>query len=435
MGLFKPAWQSRDHLKRAKAVAKLDDQKILADIARNDQNASVREEAIKKLTNTAVLRDIIRTEKLDWLVKSARERLEIIEAPLRAQQKNQLLDVAKHTDDQEELLKLLEQARQIDTKMVILERINDQQILMKAAERHPVGSGYPQIFEASVRRITDRALQMKLLCDFGNGVADKEYIIDNIRSDAITDILDEMDDMQNLLHVLRNAKSYRIRRKALEKIQDEQELMRTLDVLEKEMASAHGNSNKEASIRDLQEAIVAKINDPQLLQQIAFSGAKAARYAAIDKIKDKDVLHVIATQVKDKAIQLRVIEKINDQKLLSKLLYDQQDPDIKRKVMDKITKKSLLLEIVHGNADEETRKDAAKRLMHHAGVSRAEKDDLVAYILQQFGVMSLFTVVPKEQDAQYGLRREVNTVEMYDQYGSYDEVVSVEYYYNGERVG
>ena len=55
MGLFKPAWQSRDHLKRAKAVAKLDDQKILADIARNDQNASVREEAIKKLTNTAVL--------------------------------------------------------------------------------------------------------------------------------------------------------------------------------------------------------------------------------------------------------------------------------------------------------------------------------------------------------------------------------------------
>ena len=79
MGLFKPAWQSRDHLKRAKAVAKLDDQKILADIARNDQNASVREEAIKKLTNTAVLRDIIRTEKLDWLVKSARERLEIIE--------------------------------------------------------------------------------------------------------------------------------------------------------------------------------------------------------------------------------------------------------------------------------------------------------------------------------------------------------------------
>ena len=92
---------------------------------------------------------------------------------------------------------------------------------------------------------------------------------------------------------------------------------------------------------------------------------------------------------------------------------------------------SLLREIVHGNAGEAARKVAAKRLLLHNDVG--QQDNLVEYILSQFGVMALFTVVPEEQYAQYGLRKDVFTHEMHDQWGPYDET-TVDYYYNGERV-
>ena len=100
---------------------------------------------------------------------------------------------------------------------------------------------------------------------------------------------------------------------------------------------------------------------------------------------------------------------------------------------DSITKASLLREIVHGNAGEAARKVAAKRLLLHVNVSQQEKDDLVEYILSQFGVMALFTVVPEEQYVQYGLRKDVFTHVMHDQWGPYDET-TVHYYYNGESV-
>lgn len=113
---------------------------------------------------------------------------------------------------------------------------------------------------------------MKLLCDYGD-----------ICDDAtVRKILDEMDDRKKILHILRNAKSYEIRHTALDKIKDEQELMQTLDELKKEMGTVRSNTNGEYPVRHLQEEIVKKINDPQLLQNIAFFGTKAARLAAID---------------------------------------------------------------------------------------------------------------------------------------------------------
>jgi len=424
MGLFKPAWKSRNFYKREKAVAKLDDQAILSDIAKNDPALRVREVAIQKLTNTAVLRDIIQTGQVGYVVEAARNRLEIIEEPLRAQQEKQLLDAVKHTDDQEELFKMLAQARLIDTKMEILEKINDQQILVKAvAERHSIGARYQRFYETAVGKITDPEFQMKLLCDYGD-----------ICDDAtVRKILDEMDDRKKILHILRNAKSYEIRHTALDKIKDEQELMQTLDELKKEMGTVRSNTNGEYPVRHLQEEIVKKINDPQLLQNIAFFGTKAARLAAIDKIDNEDVLYAIATQMKDETTRRWAIKKIKNQENLSKLLYSEQDVDKQKELADRIRDVSLLREIVHGNAGEAARKVAAKRLLLHNDVGQQEKDNLVEYILSQFGVMALFTVVPEEQYAQYGLRKDVFTHEMHDQWGPYDET-TVDYYYNGERV-
>lgn len=86
----------------------------------------------------------------------------------------------------------------------------------------------------------------------------------------------------------------------------------------------------------------------------------------------------------------------------------------------------------HGD-DAYTEAEQSTRGEDEGKALQQEKDDLVEYILSQFGVMTLFTVVPEEQYIQYGLRKDVVTHEMYDQCRRYDGT-SVDYYYNDERL-
>ena len=63
MGLFDslrtPKWKHKDWQKRMQAVKfELDDEQILADIAKNDESTSVREEAVKKIKDKKILEDI-----------------------------------------------------------------------------------------------------------------------------------------------------------------------------------------------------------------------------------------------------------------------------------------------------------------------------------------------------------------------------------------
>ena len=60
--IFKPKWQHEDWRVREEAVKKLDDQKILIEIAKNDSSASVREEALKNISDKSVALDIVKNE-------------------------------------------------------------------------------------------------------------------------------------------------------------------------------------------------------------------------------------------------------------------------------------------------------------------------------------------------------------------------------------
>lgn len=55
MGLFdrfsKPKWQHEDHFVRREAVEKLDDEEILIQIAKNDDEWTVRSDAVEKITD------------------------------------------------------------------------------------------------------------------------------------------------------------------------------------------------------------------------------------------------------------------------------------------------------------------------------------------------------------------------------------------------
>jgi hypothetical protein len=72
---LRPKWEDRDPQVRLAGVAELNDQRILADIAINDERWQVRWDAIAKLTKKDVLSDIARTERIKDLRDLAARQL------------------------------------------------------------------------------------------------------------------------------------------------------------------------------------------------------------------------------------------------------------------------------------------------------------------------------------------------------------------------
>lgn len=95
MGLFDklktPKWKHKDVHKRMSAVKfDLDDQHILADVAKNDDFGQIREEAIKKIKDEAILEDIAHNASHSEI----RER-----AVRKIKNEGVLIDIAKNDSD------------------------------------------------------------------------------------------------------------------------------------------------------------------------------------------------------------------------------------------------------------------------------------------------------------------------------------------------
>jgi hypothetical protein len=70
MGLFTPAWKSKNEIRALRAVEKITDQNVFADIAKSDSDSDVREAAVEKLTDQSLLIDIAKNDS-DWHVHKA----------------------------------------------------------------------------------------------------------------------------------------------------------------------------------------------------------------------------------------------------------------------------------------------------------------------------------------------------------------------------
>lgn len=94
MGLFgnlrKPKWKHEDWRKRRDAVKKINDQKILIELARNDPHDEVRRAAIGKIKSESVLVDIAKNDN-DWLIRKY--------ATDRITNQGVLIDIAKNDED------------------------------------------------------------------------------------------------------------------------------------------------------------------------------------------------------------------------------------------------------------------------------------------------------------------------------------------------
>ena len=97
--LFKPAWQSRSIEKRLKAIAEMDcnrseDRRVLSELARSDENVSVRLEAIDCLIDVDVLHELSQKDSADDIRQAAEKRI------------NELIS-SRHILDEEQYFELL----------------------------------------------------------------------------------------------------------------------------------------------------------------------------------------------------------------------------------------------------------------------------------------------------------------------------------------
>ena len=75
MGIFKPAWMSKDQDKALRAVKKLFDDATLAHIVKNDKRVDVRMAAVENLADQAALADIAKNDEHDWVREAAAKKL------------------------------------------------------------------------------------------------------------------------------------------------------------------------------------------------------------------------------------------------------------------------------------------------------------------------------------------------------------------------
>jgi hypothetical protein len=165
MGLFTPAWKSRNEKRALKAVEKMTDQQKLAKVAKEARNWRARLEAVYELTDQTVLADIAKNDKDSYMRKAAVKTLT---------DQTVLADVAKNDKDR-------------DVREAAVEKLT---IVRKAA----------------VEKLTDPAA----LADIAKN--DKE--LTDVRKAAVC----ELTDQTALADIAKNANNYDVRKKAIEKL-------------------------------------------------------------------------------------------------------------------------------------------------------------------------------------------------------------------------
>jgi hypothetical protein len=94
MDLFRPKWKHSDSSVRCEAVKELEDEKLLLEIAKNDENESVREATKNRLERLELIRKIIKEEDVSVRI-AALEELEDQEVLLEIAKKDEDIDVCQ----------------------------------------------------------------------------------------------------------------------------------------------------------------------------------------------------------------------------------------------------------------------------------------------------------------------------------------------------
>ena len=258
MGLFDslrtPKWKHKDWQKRMQAVKfELDDEQILADIAKNDESTSVREEAVKKIKDKKILEDITYNASDSSIRLRAVRKIKdetILEDISRNNPYNRIQTAAINNIKNEELLiNIAKNNENSDVRIEAIKKINNQNALAN-------------IFKTT----TDNEVRNIIVLDKINN----EYILKDIDGDEI------------LLNIIKNS-GEKSANKAIDKITDKESLVKLFQTKKPECSS------------EILDKAFKKIDDDSLLKIIVLECPftlynSSLSYTALKRIKNGDII-------------------------------------------------------------------------------------------------------------------------------------------------
>lgn len=328
MGLFKPAWMSRNKEKALKAAEKATNQKELGIMAKKAIYSSVRAAAIEKLTDLNALADIaegdadssVRLKAFRKLPEQMRSRKMRMDIAMNEDWSDEQEEIIAHLTDQYFLTQLAEknikdqdhraklykklppadQAKKRLRELALLEveQTDDQRVLAAIARNE----NHKARIEA-ILKLTDQTVLEEIAMDDKKGLAGEE---------AVKRICDQ----STLYRIAIKASNELVAKKAVEKVNDKRVLY---DI-------ACSGADKKI----VKKAVISLQEDQELLYQFICSCHDSELCVfAVKELKDEEKLYDIACGGFALPVREQVLWQLNDQNKIRAILQNETDPRIR----------------------------------------------------------------------------------------------------------
>ena len=281
MGLFTPAWKSKDYQKAINAVNRIEKEKVLIKIAKISELSDIRKAAIKKITDQNALVEIAKTDE-EWGVRCA--------AAEKITDQNALVEIAKTDEewgvreaaaekitDQNALIEIAKTAEDRDVREAATKKITDQNTLIEIAKT----AEDSDVRAAATYKITDQNALVEI------AKTDKRWGVREAATEKIT-------DQNALIEIAKTDKNEYVRKAATEKITDRNaliELVKTGNDAAKSSIDPYlivESDNRGTRIQDMNgyklflgEQMMSLMGDSRPFVQYTFDTAEAANNALL----------------------------------------------------------------------------------------------------------------------------------------------------------
>lgn len=328
MGLFKPAWMSKDKGKALKSAEKVTNQTELGRMAKEAVYASVRAAAVEKLTDLNTLAEIAEGDADSSVRFKAFRKL-----PDKMRSQKMRMDIAMNEDWSSEQEEIIAQLTDRDFLTRIAEKkIKDQDFRAKLYRKlSPADLAKKRLRElalseveqtddqrvlAAIARDENHRAQTEAIMKLTDGTVLEEIAIDDKNGHAGEEAIKRICDQSTLYRIAMNAANGSVAQKAVEKVNDKQVLF--------DLACS-GSDKKivKKAVNSLQE-------DQELLYRFLCSCNDYELCGfAVKKLKDEEKLYKIVCGGYMLPVREQALSQLNDQDKIRAVLQNETDPRLK----------------------------------------------------------------------------------------------------------
>lgn len=234
MGLFKPAWMSRNHSKAWDAAEKVSDSAELERIMNEAPSDNARRAALRKITDQSVLARAAKNDESKFVREAARERLMSIQEDERVADEIKRKEQIERINDQNELAEIAINSKANRVRLAAVEKLTDSLLLADIVRKCWHENLDAEIRAAVIMRIKDQAVLAELALDYCKDNAVYVY----------NEIVEAISEQPILEQIVRNGEfCIEDRLIALEMITDSAILENLSNTLPDEMYKRRNNSS------------------------------------------------------------------------------------------------------------------------------------------------------------------------------------------------